>query len=80
MPEHSVHDHDVFVAALLQNAPLPIEIDGLYKDVSDDENFSDCNFEFVDEVARVERKYFDSLHMENSPENAVYSDANARLD
>ena len=80
MPEHSVHDHDVFVAALPQNAPVPIEVDGLYKDVSDNENFSDCNSEFVDEAARLERKYFDSLHVENSPENAVYSDANAPVD
>ena len=80
MPVRSVHDHDVLAAALPNFVPARTTTDGLYEDVSDDENFSDCNSEFIDEVARLEREYFDSLDVENSPENAVYSDTNAPLD
>ena len=46
----------------------------LYDDVSDDD-FSDANSIFVDEVARLEREYFDSLHVVNTPENVAYGSA-----
>ena len=40
----------------------------LYEDVSVDEGFE--NAEFLDEVSRLERDYFDSLHVDKAP---VYS-------
>ena len=80
MPVRSVHEDDVLAAALPQNVRVSTDAAGLYEDVSDDDNFSDCNSEFVDEVARLEREYFDSLHVVDSPKNAVYADCNAPLD
>lgn len=43
----------------------------LYEDISDDD-FSDANSEFIDEVARLEREYFDSLDVEDVFENPPF--------
>ena len=50
---------------------MPVITPQRYENVSDDE-FSDANSEFIEEVARLEREYFDSLHVENVPENPSY--------
>ena len=49
----------------------------LYEDMSDDE-FSDTNSEFFDEVAHLEREYFDALHVENVLENAAYANSDGK--
>lgn len=41
----------------------------LYEDVSADESFE--NEEFLDEVSRLERDYFDSLHVDKAPVNSA---------
>ena len=41
----------------------------LYEDVSADESF--VNEEFLDEVSRLERDYFDSLDVEKAPVNSA---------
>lgn len=46
----------------------------LYSDVSDDE-FTDCNTEFMQEVNQLERKYFESLHVENVESNVNFVDS-----
>ena len=46
----------------------------LYSDVSDDE-FSDCHYDFEQEVNQLERDYFDSLHVENVENNRTYADS-----
>lgn len=38
-----------------------------------DDDFSDANSAFIDKVVRLERKYFDALHVNDVPENAVYA-------
>ena len=77
MPVNVISEDDVLEAALL-NADANSVSNGsigtaqLYDDVSDDE-FSDANSEFVDEVARLEREYFDALHMVDVLENFAYN-------
>ena len=46
----------------------------LYSDVSDDE-FTDCNSEFLQEVNQLEREYFESLHIENVESNVNFADS-----
>ena len=46
----------------------------LYSDVSDDE-FSDCHYDFEQEVNQLERDYFDLLRMENVENNCTYADS-----
>ena len=41
----------------------------LYKDVSADKSLE--NEEFLDEVSRLERDYFDSLHVDKAPVNSA---------
>ena len=45
----------------------------LYEDVSADDNFEEFNEEFINEVNKLEREYFDSLHVEKAPTNVLYS-------
>lgn len=46
----------------------------MYSDVLDDE-FTDCNTEFMQEVNQFEREYFDSLHAENVESNVNFADS-----
>ena len=41
--------------------------------MSADDNFEEFNEEFIDEVNKLEREYFDSLHVEKAPTNVLYS-------
>ena len=74
----NVISEDDVLAAALPNADANSVSNGsngtvqLYDDVSDDE-FSDANSEFVDEVARLEREYFDALHVVDVLENFAYN-------
>ena len=47
----------------------------LYEDVSVDEGFE--NAEFLDEVSRLERDYFDSLHVDKAPVNSAFNRSTA---
>ena len=46
----------------------------LNSDVSDDE-FTDCNAEFMQEVNQPEHEYFESLHVENVESNLILQTA-----
>ena len=45
----------------------------LYDELSDDDFFSDCSSQLNDEVSRLEREYFDALHVDNVDNNATFS-------
>lgn len=85
MPEWILNINDPLAAAIPRRSDyvvVPDEInsevsliDGsvdtaeLYEDVSADESFE--NEEFLDEVSRLERDYFDSLHVDKAPVNSA---------
>ena len=46
----------------------------LYSDVSDND-FTDSNTEFMQEVNQLEREYFESLHVEDASSNATFVDS-----
>ena len=89
MPERVLHINDPLAAAIPRESDDRVVVDDhgsdvssidesihtaeLYEDVSADDNFEEFNEEFIDEVNKLERKYFDSLHVEKAPTNVSYS-------
>ena len=89
MPERVLHVNDPLAAAIPQGSDDRVVVDDhgsdvssidesihtaeLYEDVSADDNFEEFNEEFIDEVNKLEREYFDSLHVEKAPTNVLYS-------
>lgn len=78
MPVNVIPEKDVLAAALPNSDVNPVGNGSngtaqLYDEVSDDE-FSDANSGFVDEVARLKREYFDVLHMDDVPDNFAYNE------
>ena len=89
MPERVLHVNDPLTAAIPRGSDDRVVVDDhgsdvssidesihtaeLYEDVSADDNFEEFNEEFIDEVNKLERKYFDSLHVEKAPTNVSYS-------
>ena len=89
MPERVLHVNDPLAAAIPRGSDDRVVVDDhgsdvssidesihtaeLYEEVSADDNFEEFNEEFIDEVNKLERKYFDSLHVEKVPTNVSYS-------
>ena len=76
MPVHLMTENDVLAVALPGNdddaaSETSHHTARLYEGVSDDD-FSDAHSDFVDGIARLEREYFDQLHVNDVPENAGY--------
>ena len=46
----------------------------LYSEVSDDD-FADCSDEFLEEVNKLERDYFEKLHVDNVEENETFAES-----
>ena len=87
MPERVLHVNDPLAAAIppgsddrvvddhgsdVSSIDESINTAELYEDVSADDNFEEFNEEFIDEVNKLEREYFDSLHVEKTPTNVLY--------
>ena len=82
MPVRMITENDVLRSALPRNDDAGSNASQhtaqLYEDVSDEE-FSDANLQFIDEVARLEHEYFDALHVEDVPENAAYANSDGKI-
>jgi len=47
----------------------------LYSDVSEDEDFTDCQEDFKQNCNKLEQKYIEKLHVENVESNEVYAES-----
>jgi len=73
VPRHSEENVEFADDEVSSLGGVSIHTACLYSDVSEEE-FSDCNDDFLEEVNKLEREYFESLHVENVAANANYRD------
>lgn len=73
VPRHSQDDVEFADDEVSSLGGVSIHTARLYSDVSEEE-FSDCNEDFLEEVNNLEREYFESLHVKNVEANANYRD------